>query len=40
MTALGAEFTTPPTNVTGSTIAILHDTSGNLVQLTKLDRWT
>jgi predicted enzyme related to lactoylglutathione lyase len=40
MTALGAEFTTPPTKVTGSTIAILNDTSGNLVQITKLDRWT
>ena len=39
-TALGAEFTMPPTKVTGSTIAIVNDTVGNLVQLTKLDRWT
>ena len=35
----GAEFTQPPTKVTGSTIAVLNDTVGNLVQLTKLDRW-
>jgi predicted enzyme related to lactoylglutathione lyase len=40
LTAAGAEFTQPPTKVTGSTIAILNDTVGNLVQLTKLDRWT
>lgn len=39
-TAAGAEFTMPPTKVTGSTIAILNDTVGNLVQITKLDRWT
>ena len=39
LTAAGAEFTTPPTKTTGSTIAILNDTVGNLVQLTKLDRW-
>jgi predicted enzyme related to lactoylglutathione lyase len=39
-TAAGAEFTMPPTKVTGSTIAMLNDTCGNLVQLTKLDRWT
>jgi predicted enzyme related to lactoylglutathione lyase len=39
MTALGAEFTMPPTKVTGSTIAMLKDTTGNLVQITKLDRW-
>jgi len=36
--AKGAEFTTPPTDVTGSTIAMLNDTCGNLVQLTQL-RW-
>lgn len=35
----GAEFTMPPTKVTGSTIAVLNDTVGNLIQLTKLDRW-
>ena len=40
MTALGAEFTMPPTKVTGSTIAMLKDTAGNLIQITKLDRWT
>ena len=35
--ARGAEFTMPPTEVTGSTIAMLNDTCGNLIQLTKLD---
>jgi len=39
MTAAGAEFTMPPTKVTGSTIAILTDTVGNLIQITTLDRW-
>jgi predicted enzyme related to lactoylglutathione lyase len=34
--ARGAEFTMPPTAVTGSTIAMLNDTCGNLVQLTQL----
>jgi hypothetical protein len=29
----------PPTKVTGSTIAVLDDTCGNLVQITALDRW-
>jgi len=37
--ALGAEFTMPPTDVTGSTIAKLKDTCGNLIQLTQLGRW-
>ena len=37
--ARGAEFTMPPTAVTGSTIAMLNDTCGNLVQLTELARW-
>lgn len=32
----GAEFTMPPTEVTGSTIAMLDDTCGNLIQLTQL----
>jgi len=36
--AHGAEFTMPPTDVTGSTIAVLKDTCGNLIQLTQL-RW-
>jgi predicted enzyme related to lactoylglutathione lyase len=33
-----AEFTMPPTDVTGSTIAMLKDTCGNLIQLTQLAR--
>jgi predicted enzyme related to lactoylglutathione lyase len=39
MKALGAEFTMPPTKVTGSTIAKLNDTCGNLIQIVALDRW-
>jgi predicted enzyme related to lactoylglutathione lyase len=35
----GAVFTMPPTDVTGSTIAMLNDTCGNLIQLTQLKRW-
>jgi predicted enzyme related to lactoylglutathione lyase len=38
MKALGADFTMTPTKVTGSTIAVLKDTCGNLVQITALDR--
>ena len=38
LTAAGAAFTMPPTKVTGSTIAMLDDTSGNLVQITTLNR--
>jgi len=38
MMAAGAEFTLPPTKVTGSTIAMLKDTCGNLIQITALDR--
>jgi predicted enzyme related to lactoylglutathione lyase len=37
--ARGAEFTMPPTEVTGSTIATLSDTCGNLLQITQLARW-
>jgi predicted enzyme related to lactoylglutathione lyase len=37
--ARGAEFTMPPTEVTGSTIAMLSDTCGNLIQLTQLAAW-
>ena len=37
--ARGAEFTMPPTGVTASTIAMLNDTCGNLIQLTKLARY-
>ena len=36
--ARGAEFTMPPTEVTGSTIAMLKDTCGNLIQITQLAR--
>jgi len=36
--ARGAEFTMPPTDVTGSTIAMLNDTCGNLIQLVQLAR--
>lgn len=36
--ARGAEFTMPPTDVKASTIAMLKDTCGNLVQLTQLAR--
>jgi predicted enzyme related to lactoylglutathione lyase len=36
--AHGGEFAMPPTDVTGSTIAQLNDTCGNLVQITQL-RW-
>ena len=36
--ARGAEFTMPPTDVTASTIAMLNDTCGNLVQLIQLTR--
>ncbi|MGD0304793.1 MAG: VOC family protein [Candidatus Acidiferrales bacterium] len=35
----GAEFTMPPTDVTGSTIAMLKDTCGNLIQITQLAKW-
>ena len=39
MKARGAEFTMPPTEVTGSRIARLNDTCGNLIQITQLMRW-
>ena len=39
MKARGAEFTKPPTDVTGSRIAMLNDTCGNLIQVTHLKRW-
>jgi predicted enzyme related to lactoylglutathione lyase len=39
MKARGAEFTMPPTDVTGSKIAKLNDTCGNLIQVTQLVRW-
>ena len=36
----GGRFTMPPTDVTASTIAMLDDGCGNLVQLTQLKRWS
>ena len=36
--ARGATFTMPPTDVTASTIAMVNDTCGNLIQLTQLAR--
>jgi predicted enzyme related to lactoylglutathione lyase len=39
MKARDAEFTMPPTDVTGSKIARLNDTCGNLIQVTQLMRW-
>ena len=39
MKARGAEFTMPPTDVTGSRIAVLNDGCGNLIQITQLVRW-
>ena len=39
MKARGAEFTMPPTDVTGSRIAMLNDTCGNLIQVTQLLHW-
>jgi predicted enzyme related to lactoylglutathione lyase len=38
MKAAGAEFTMPPTKVTGSTIAMANDTCGNMIQITQLHR--
>ena len=39
MKARGAAFTMAPTDVTASTIAMLNDTCGNLIQITQLKRW-
>ncbi len=39
MKARGAEFTVPPKDVTGSKIAMLNDTCGNIIQVTQLMRW-
>jgi catechol 2,3-dioxygenase-like lactoylglutathione lyase family enzyme len=36
MKKLGVRFTMEPTKVTGSTIAVLDDTYGNLIQITQL----
>ena len=37
--ARGADFTMPPTDVTGAKIAMLNDTCGNRIQLSQLMRW-
>jgi predicted enzyme related to lactoylglutathione lyase len=37
--ARGGAFTMPPTDVTASTIAMVNDTCGNLIQLTQLARY-
>ncbi|MBZ9895549.1 VOC family protein [Mesorhizobium sp. BR1-1-6] len=37
--ARGAAFAMAPTEVTGSTIAQLNDSCGNLIQITQLARW-
>jgi predicted enzyme related to lactoylglutathione lyase len=39
MKPLSAQFTMPPTKVTGSTIAMVNDTCGNLIKIAALDRW-
>jgi len=39
MKGLGANFTMTPTKVTGSTIAMVNDTCGNLIQIVTLDKW-
>ena len=39
MKAQGAEFTMPPKDVTGSKIAMLNDSCGNLIQVTQLMKW-
>jgi predicted enzyme related to lactoylglutathione lyase len=36
--SLGAKFIKPPTKAMGSTIAMLDDTCGNLIQIVALDR--
>jgi predicted enzyme related to lactoylglutathione lyase len=38
--ARGAEFTIPPTEMTGSTIAMLNDTCGNRIQINQIARWS
>ncbi|HEY3636766.1 MAG TPA: VOC family protein [Rhizomicrobium sp.] len=35
----GGEFTQPPKDVTGATIAQLNDTCGNLIQISQLAKW-
>jgi predicted enzyme related to lactoylglutathione lyase len=35
----GGQFTMPPTDVTASTIAMVDDTCGNLIQIVQLAKW-
>jgi predicted enzyme related to lactoylglutathione lyase len=37
--ARGVEFTMPPADTTGATIAMLNDTCGNLIQLNQVAHW-
>ncbi len=39
MKARGADFASPPTDVTASKIATVNDTCGNLLQITQLMKW-
>ena len=39
LASCGVMFTTPVTPTTGSVIAVLDDTCGNLIQLSQLARW-
>ena len=39
LTSVYVDDMVPPTEVTASTIAMLNDTCGNLIQLTQLARW-
>ena len=39
ITRRGGKFTKDPTEVTGSTIAMIDDTCGNFVQITQLKKW-
>jgi predicted enzyme related to lactoylglutathione lyase len=39
MKALCAEFTMPPTDVTGATITMVKDTCGNLIQISQFARY-
>ena len=38
LTSVHVDLTMPPTDVTASTIAMLNDTCGNLIQVTQLKR--
>jgi predicted enzyme related to lactoylglutathione lyase len=38
MKARAAEFTMPPTDVTGARIVMLNDSCGNLIQISQLNR--